>query len=184
MSWSLASFRWSDPLHTWPGTYGVYARYMEFGKRLYPPCTWPRPARLPSGYISLTRVPFGVPLLPRGLDKARAAERSWKLRAFAARRGTDLLAGRSRARGTKAGVRTLNGQRAGGGLRTRDLGAGEATSAHAPARPSWSWSAGSASTRPAGPAPGMRAESADTKLTARPTARARPLARRPGPPFP
>jgi hypothetical protein len=34
---------------------------------------------------------------------------------------------------------------------------------------------GSASIRPAGPAPGTRAESADTKLTARPAARGRPL---------
>lgn len=55
------------------------------------------------------------------------------------RRGTGLLAGRRRARRVKAGVRTRSGKRAGGGLRTgKAPGAGEATPAHAPARPLWS----------------------------------------------
>ena len=55
------------------------------------------------------------------------------------RRGTDPLAGHRRARRVKAGVRTLSGKRADGGLRTGQApGAGEATPAHAPARPHWS----------------------------------------------
>src|SRR5580698_7081273 len=49
------------------------------------------------------------------------------------RRGTDPLAGHRRAHTAKAGVRTLSGKRADGGLRTRRPGAGEATPAHAPA---------------------------------------------------
>ena len=101
------------------------------------------------------------------------------------RRGTDLLAGRRRARRAKAGGRTLSGKRAGGGLRTgRAPGAGEATPPHAPARPPVTGRRGAASTRPAGTAPHPRAESADTRLTARPAARVRPPARRPGPPVP
>ena len=55
------------------------------------------------------------------------------------RRGTDPFAGHRRAHRVKAGVRTLSGKRADGGLRTGRPGAGEATPAHAPARPpSWS----------------------------------------------
>jgi hypothetical protein len=86
------------------------------------------------------------------------------------RRGTDLLAGHLRARRVKAGVRTRCGERAGGGLRTgRAPGAGEATPAHAPARPLVTGRrGGAASTRLAGTAPHPRAESADTTLTARP----------------
>jgi hypothetical protein len=84
------------------------------------------------------------------------------------RRGTDLLAGRRRAHRATAGVRTLIGRRAGGGPRAGH-GAGEATPAHAPARPLVNGRrGGTASTRPAGTAPHPRAESADTKLTARP----------------
>jgi hypothetical protein len=85
------------------------------------------------------------------------------------RRGTDLLAGRDRARRVKAGVRTRSGKRAGGGPRTgRVPGRGEATPAHAPARPLVNGRrGGTASTRPVGTAPGTGAESADTRLTAR-----------------
>ena len=87
------------------------------------------------------------------------------------RRGTDLLAGRRRARTVKAGVRTLSGERADGGLRTGPVpGCGEATPAHAPARPlsvNGRRRGGTASTRPAGTALHPRAESADTSLTAR-----------------
>ena len=88
----------------------------------------------------------------------------------AGRRGTDLLAGHRRARRVKAGVRTPFGERAGGGLRAgRAPGCGEATPAHAPARPLVTGRrGGAASTRPAGTVPHPRAESADTKLTARP----------------
>lgn len=96
------------------------------------------------------------------------------------RRGTDLLAGHRRARRVTAGVRTLSGRRAGGGPRTgQSPGAGEATSAHASARPLLVTGrrGGAASTRPAGTALHPRAESADTRLTARPAARMRP---RPG----
>jgi hypothetical protein len=58
--------------------------------------------------------------------------------ATAGRRGTDLLAGRRRARTATAGTRTSYGVRADGGLRTGRPGAGEATPAHAPARLPWS----------------------------------------------
>jgi len=89
--------------------------------------------------------------------------------ATAGRRGTDLLAGRRRTRRVTAGVRTLSGKRASGGPRTGLPGAGEATSAHAPARPLVNGRrGGTASTRLAGTAPHPRAESADTKLAARP----------------
>ena len=88
------------------------------------------------------------------------------------RRGTDLLAGRRRARRVKAGVRTPRWERAGGGLRTgRVPGGGEATPAHAPVRPlsvNGRSCGGTASTRPASTALHPRAESADTRLTARP----------------
>ena len=103
-------------------------------------------------------------------------------RATAGRRGADLLAGRRRAHRVKAGVRTLSGKRASGGPRTGLPGAGEATSAHAPARPlsvNGRRCGGTASTRPASTALHPRAESADTNLTARPAARMRP---RPGGP--
>ena len=132
----------------------------------------------------LPGVPFGVPLLPRGLDRARAAERSWKVRAFAARRGTDLLAGRSRARGTKAGVRTFNGSVRTAGCGPRTLVPGRQRRRTRQHVPSGHGRRGSASIRPAGPAPGTRAESADTKLTARPAARGRPLGTAACPPFP
>jgi hypothetical protein len=93
-----------------------------------------------------------------------------------ARRGTNLLAGRSTARRAKAGGRTLSGKRAGGGLRTGQVpGTGEATPAHAPARPLVNGHHGDTeSTSPASTTPGTRAESANTRLTARPTARIRP----------
>jgi len=97
-------------------------------------------------------------------------------RATDVRRGTDLLAGRSSARKVKAGVRTPCGKRADGGPRTgRRPGGGEATPAHAPARPLvHGRRGGTASTHPAGTTPGTRAESANTSLTARPAARMRP----------
>jgi hypothetical protein len=104
------------------------------------------------------------------------------------RRGTDLLAGRRRARTATAGTRGRNGttrndRRADGGLRTgRAPGAGEATSAHAPALPpsvNGRRRGGTASTRPASTVLHPRAESAGTRLTARPAARMRP---RPGGP--
>jgi hypothetical protein len=100
------------------------------------------------------------------------------------RRGTNLLAGHRRAHTVKAGVRTpVSGERADGGPRTgRAPDAGEATPAHAPARPLVNGRrGGTASTRPARPAPGPRAESANTRLTARHAARVRP---RPGGPVP
>jgi hypothetical protein len=89
------------------------------------------------------------------------------------RRGTDLLAGHRRARRVKAGVRTpVSGERAVGGLRAGPVpGCGEATPAHAPARPlsvNGRRRGGTASTRPASTVLHPRAESADTKLTARP----------------
>ena len=76
------------------------------------------------------------------------------------RRGTDPLAGHRRARTATAGTRPRNGttrnaRRADGGLRTgRAPGAGEATPAHAPARPpSWSMAGVVALRAPARPAP-------------------------------
>jgi hypothetical protein len=88
------------------------------------------------------------------------------------RRGTDLLAGRRRARTVTAGMRTPYGERAGGGPRTGLVPGGrEETPAHAPARPllvNGRRRGGTASTRPASTAPHPRAESADTSLTARP----------------
>jgi hypothetical protein len=68
------------------------------------------------------------------------------------RRGTDPLAGHRRAQMVEAGVRTLSGKRADGGLRAGRPGAGEATPAHAPARLPWSMAgvvAPRASVRPA-----------------------------------
>jgi hypothetical protein len=79
--------------------------------------------------------------------------------ATAGRRGTDPLAGHRRARTATAGTRTRNGttrndRRADGGLRTRRPGAGEATPAHAPARPpSWSMAGVVAPRAPVRPAP-------------------------------
>ena len=70
------------------------------------------------------------------------------------RRGTDPLAGHRRAHTVKAGVRTLTGERADGGLRTGQApGAGEETPAHAPARPSWSMAGVVALRAPARPTP-------------------------------
>jgi hypothetical protein len=82
---------------------------------------------------------------------------SWSVhgrRATDGRRGTDLLAGHRRAHTVKAGVLTLSGKRAGGGLRTGQApGTGEATPAHAPARPPWSVAGAVALRAPARPAP-------------------------------
>jgi hypothetical protein len=102
--------------------------------------------------------------------------------ATAGRRGTDFLAGRRRARTATAGARTSYGERADGGPRTGLHGPGEATPAHAPARPlsvNGRRRGGTARTRPASTALHPRAESADTRLTARPAAWQRP---RPGGP--
>jgi hypothetical protein len=74
--------------------------------------------------------------------------------ATAGRRGTNLLAGRRRARTATAGTRTPYGECADGGLRTGRPGAGEATPAHAPARPpSWSLAGVVAPRAPVRPAP-------------------------------
>jgi hypothetical protein len=112
---------------------------------------------------------------------ALTAPGSWSVHGRCAtdgRRGTNLLAGHRSAHRVTAGMRSLRGERAGGGLRTgRAPGAGEATSAYAPARPLLVNSrrrGGTASTRPARTAPLPRAESADTSLTARPATRVRP----------
>lgn len=82
---------------------------------------------------------------------------SWSVhgrRATDRRRGTDPLADRRRTRRVKAGVRTLSGKRAGGGLRTGQApGAGEATPTHAPARPPWSRAGVVELRSPARPAP-------------------------------
>jgi hypothetical protein len=121
------------------------------------------------------RLPRGLRCPPGALTRHRARS-VHERRATDVRRGTDLLVGHSRARGVKAGVRTLSGKHADGGPRAGwRPGAGEAPSAHAPARPLVTGRrGGTASTRPAGTARGTRAESADTRLTARPSARMRP----------
>jgi hypothetical protein len=67
------------------------------------------------------------------------------------RRGTDPLAGHRRAHTATAGTRTPDGERADGGLRTGQPGAGEATPPHAPARPP-SWSMAGAVVEPRSPA--------------------------------
>lgn len=139
------------------------------------PAPWPGPrAPWPSFYLSGSSC---------GSTSALTAPRTWSVHGRCAtdgRRGTDPLVGHRSAHRVKAGVRTLSGRRADGGPRAGD-GAGEATPAHAPARPLWSMGrrGGTASTRPVGTAPHPRAESADTSLTARPAARKRP---RPGGP--
>jgi hypothetical protein len=88
---------------------------------------------------------------------ALTAPGSWSVHGRCAtdgRRGTDLLAGHRGARGVKAGVRTLSGKRADGGLRAGQApGAGEATPAHAPARPLRSMAGVVALRAPVRPAP-------------------------------
>jgi hypothetical protein len=70
------------------------------------------------------------------------------------RRGTDPLAGHRRAHTATAGTRPPRGERADGGLRTGRPGTGEATPAHAPARPhSWSMAGVVAPRAPVRPAP-------------------------------
>jgi hypothetical protein len=96
-----------------------------------PSVPWPVPvSSWPSFYLSGSA---------DGTAGALTAPGRWSVHRRCAtdvRRGTHLLAGRSRAHRVKTGARTPRGKRADGGLRTgRVPDAGEATPAHAPVSP-------------------------------------------------
>ncbi len=110
--------------------------------------------------LSLPGVPLGVPVPFRCLDSARGMEPSWKVRGCRAARHR-LLAGRDRAREAKAGVRTpLAGACGRRALDRADLVPGRRRRrTRQPGPLVMSRRGGTASTRPAGTAPGTRADS-------------------------
>jgi hypothetical protein len=124
------------------GTRGVYARYMQL---LAGACTRLVPGDDPRGYLLAIfpspGVPFEVPVLLQGLDRARAAERSWKVRASAAARHQSSCRPQQGAR--DQGWRT-DPQRAACGRRApdqADLCRGGDAAARASTALPWSWSA-------------------------------------------
>jgi hypothetical protein len=143
---------------------------------------WPQPARPPERRQPARRsagLTFWLDSPYQGFRRGYrcpsgdlTAPRSWSVHGRCATAGRRVFADHRRARTVKAGMRTLSGERAGGGLRTGLVpGGGEETPAHAPARPSLvngRRRGGTTSTRPAGTALHPRAESADASLTARP----------------